>query len=123
MATSFTQTDFDESCLAGLEDALPRADFELLLTDYLASSATRLAQIQVLGAGGNLHELAFEAHTLVSTSGSYGLGRTSALARELEHACKSGSAGQVPALVSELVRSASSGCAALRARFLGASVV
>lgn len=119
MAANFPQTDFDDSCLAGLEDALPRDEFERLLTDYLANAANRLAQIKALGDRGDLQALAFAAHTLISTSGSYGLGRASAVARALEQACKAGRTDDVSALLPMMIDSAASGCAALRVRFLG----
>lgn len=122
MAANFPQTDFDESCLAGLEDALSRAEFERLLTDYLASATRRLAQIKALGDRGDLQELALAAHTLISTSGSYGLARASALARALEQACNAGRADEVSALLPMIVDSTACGCAALRARFLGDGV-
>ena len=111
--------DFDDSALAGLQDALPDAEFRELLTDYLESTAARLAQAQALGSAGNWKDLAFEAHTLVSTSGGYGLARASALARLLQQACKAGHADEASALVTELVASTRRGCEALRSRFLG----
>lgn len=111
--------DFDDSALAGLQDALPDAEFRELLTDYLDSTAVRMARAQALSAAGNWKDLAFEAHTLVSTSGSYGLARASALARSLQQACKAGNADQASALVVELVASTKRGCEALRSRFLG----
>ena len=118
MASATAPADFDETALADLEGALPRAEFELLLNDYLASSAERLARVAALGTARNLKDLAFEAHTLISTSGSYGLNRAAIIARNLERACKSGSADEAAALLSEFREAAACGCAALRARFL-----
>ncbi len=111
--------DFDDSALAGLQDALPVSEFRQLLTDYLESTAVRLARAQALGAAGNWMDLALEAHTLVSTSGSYGLARASALARELERACKAGHSNEAASLLPRLIDSATLGSAALRSRFLG----
>jgi len=111
--------DFDDSALAGLQEALPVAEFRELLADYLASMAAPLSQALALGEAGNWKDLAFAAHTLVSTSGSYGLTRASALARDLERACQAGHGGEAAALLPELVASATRGAAALRARFLG----
>jgi HPt (histidine-containing phosphotransfer) domain-containing protein len=113
--------DFDDSLLAGLQDALPEVEFRQLLTDYLESTAVRLARAQAFGAAGDWKDLAFEAHTLVSTSGSYGLARASALARGLERACKSGDAGEAATLLPPLIASVTAGCDAMRARFLGGS--
>jgi HPt (histidine-containing phosphotransfer) domain-containing protein len=110
--------DFDDSALAGLQGALPDAEFRELLTDYLESTAARLALAQALGSAGNWTDLAFEAHTLVSTSGGYGLIRASALARSLQQACKARHGDEASALVTELVASATRGCEALRSRFL-----
>ncbi|HTP84043.1 MAG TPA: Hpt domain-containing protein [Alphaproteobacteria bacterium] len=111
--------DFDDSALAGLKDALPGAEFRDLLTDYLESTAARMAKVQILRATQNWNDLAFEAHTLVSTGGSYGLVRASTLARSLQHACKAGDAEQASMLALELIAATARGCEALRSRFLG----
>ncbi len=111
--------DFDDSALAGLQDALPEPDFRELLTDYLESMAARIERVQVLRAAQNWNELAFEAHTLVSTSGSYGLVRASTLARSLQQACKAGDATQASALALDLAVAITRGCEALQSRFLG----
>ncbi|HTY67556.1 MAG TPA: Hpt domain-containing protein [Alphaproteobacteria bacterium] len=111
--------DFDDTALAGLQDALPDAEFRELLSDYLASTAARMAKVQVLRAAQNWNDLAFEAHTLVSTGGGYGLVRASTLARSLQEACKAGDADQASALAVELVAATTRGCEALRSRFLG----
>ncbi len=111
--------DFDDSALAGLQDALPEAEFRDLLSDYLESTAARMAKVQELRGAQNWNDLAFEAHTLVSTSGSYGLIRASTLARSLQQACKAGNTEQASALAVDLVAATTRGCEALRSRFLG----
>ena len=111
--------DFDASLLAELQSALPAEDLHALLTDYLESTAARMAKVETLAATSNWKDLGFEAHTLVSTSGSYGLSRASALARSLQQACKASDADQAPALVAELVASTNRGCEALRSHYLG----
>lgn len=112
------QMDFDDSVLASLLEALPEAEFRQLLIDYIDSARQRLTHVQALGAAGNLKDLAFEAHTLVSTSGSYGLNRASVLARSLQRACKAGDAGEAATLLPQLVASVTAGCDAMQARFL-----
>ena len=110
--------DFDASLLASLQEMLPEANFRRLLIDYIDGARVHLAHVQVLGAAGNLNNLAFEAHTLVSTSGNYGLTRASVLARSLQHACKTGDSGEAAALLPQLIAAVTAGCAAMQARFL-----
>ncbi|MBV8537494.1 MAG: Hpt domain-containing protein [Alphaproteobacteria bacterium] len=113
--------DFDDSALAGLQEVLPNGEFRELLTQYLASTAARIAKVKVLRAAGDWQDLAFEAHTLVSTSGSYGLTYASAVARSLQQACKAGDVEKASILVVEVIAATTRGCAALRSRFLGES--
>ena len=111
--------DFDDTALAGLGGILPEGEFRAVLTDYLESMAARLTRARKLAAAGHWTDLAFEAHTLISTSGSYGLARASTLARSLQQACKAGRTDEASALVAELAAATRCGCHALRTRFLG----
>jgi HPt (histidine-containing phosphotransfer) domain-containing protein len=112
--------DFDASLLAELEQSLPRQDFRSFIEDYLKSSDERLQRAESLGARGDLPALASEAHILISTAGSYGSRRASALARELEAACKAANAGQAASLLRELAASSRRAWTAMRERFLAA---
>jgi HPt (histidine-containing phosphotransfer) domain-containing protein len=114
--------DFDATPLAGIEGALPPAEFRTFVEEYLASSLERLAKVETVAAGGDLTALAREAHTLISTSGSYGIARASALARQLETACKAGHADEAQALLHDVAASSRRGLTAMRERFLGAAV-
>lgn len=112
--------DFDTAPLDGIRDMLPDAEFRAFIDACLADATARLDRIRALGAAGDVAALAREAHILVSTSGSCGLARVSALARRLEAAGKAGSAADARALVAEIAESSHRGWAALRGRFLPA---
>jgi HPt (histidine-containing phosphotransfer) domain-containing protein len=110
--------DFDASMLADLETSLPRQDFHSFIEDYLVSAADRLKRAEALSAAGDMNALATEAHILISTAGSYGFRRASALARQLETACKAGNAAQAATLLRELGDSSRRAWTTMRQRFL-----
>lgn len=110
--------DFDASMLADLERSLPRPDFRSFIEDYLASAVERLNRAEALAAAGDLAALVTEAHILISTTGSYGCRRASAVARQLETASKAGDAKRAGVLLSELGSSSRRAWTAMRERFL-----
>lgn len=112
--------DFDDAPLGDIETSLPRTDFVAFVEDYLASVARHLERVTSRLTAGDLAELAREAHTLISVTGSYGLRQASVLARELLQACKAQDAGRAGTLVSEFGAAARRGCDAMRVRFIGA---
>ena len=75
--------DFDDAPLGDVEKAIPRDQFIAFIEDYLASAERHLERASSMHAVGDLAALGAEAHTLISVTGSYGLRRASALAREL----------------------------------------
>lgn len=113
--------DFDAIPLAGLAEALPRDEFQSLLEDYIQDAADRLDRLEALAAAGDLAALGREAHTLISTTGSYGLSRASAIARAVVSACKCSDVEAAAALAHDLVLAAAAGCTAMRHRFLPAT--
>ncbi|MBV8535613.1 MAG: Hpt domain-containing protein [Alphaproteobacteria bacterium] len=110
--------EFDEAPLADIAASLPAAQLTQFLGDYLASGEKHIERLQAFHAAGDMAALGAEAHTLVSTTGSYGLKRASAIARQLETACKAGLTDDVPALVDMLASASRRGWEALRRRFL-----
>lgn len=111
-------SDFDAAALADLEGALPAGEFRAFIEEYLASSVERLARAEALAAAADLAGLRTEAHTLISTSGSYGIRRASQLARELETACKAGELEAARRVLADLAASSRRAWIEMRARFL-----
>ena len=110
--------EFDDTALADVAGSLPAPQFAAFLEDYLASGAKHVERVTALHAAGDLAGVAQEAHTLISVAGSYGLRRASAIARQLEAACKAKQTEQLPALVGELDSACRNGWEMLRRRFL-----
>lgn len=110
--------DFDATSLADVAQSLPRPQLVEFLEDYLASAARHLERATSRLAANDIAGLAAEAHTLISITGSYGLPRASAIARQLEAACKAGQTDRLAPLADEFAAACRSGWAALRQRFL-----
>lgn len=109
--------DFDEALLLEIKNALPDAEFRGFVEEYLASAEARMARIATLDAAA-LSDLKVEAHRVISTAGSFGLRRASAIARRLETACAENRADEAARLKNELTESSRTGWAAMKARFL-----
>jgi HPt (histidine-containing phosphotransfer) domain-containing protein len=110
--------EFDDTALADVAASLPAPQLTAFLEDYLASGAKHVERVASLHAADDLAGLAHEAHTLISVAGSYGLKRASAIARQLEAACKAKETDIVPGLVGELTAACRTGWEMLRRRFL-----
>jgi len=121
MSTSIYQPDFDPNALRRLEQALPHDHFIAFVEDYLASGAERLTRAETVCAGGDLAELGAEAHQMVMATGSFGLRRASALARQLAEACHAGQADDAQTLCVQLAASTRRVWSELREWFLGPS--
>jgi HPt (histidine-containing phosphotransfer) domain-containing protein len=115
------QPEFDDTVLADVAASLPAPQLAEFLEDYLASGAKHIERVLALHEAGDVAALGREAHTLISVTGSYGLKRASAIARQLEAACKAPQADQIAALVGELATASRQGWEALRRRFLPAA--
>jgi HPt (histidine-containing phosphotransfer) domain-containing protein len=81
-----------------------------------------LARVDRIATGGGISAgtdaLAREAHTLKSTAGTFGARHLMVVARDLEHACRSGPAEAVPLLAARLPRLAAEAVDAYRRRGL-----
>ncbi|MGF7209684.1 PAS domain S-box-containing protein [Skermanella aerolata] len=109
--------EFDPEGLAGLEGAVPRADFDELVACFLENAEARLDRIRHLADSGDLDGLRREAHDLTSTAGNMGALRVSELARKLETACREGSAERAVDLARTVDTAGPAALAAVRARF------
>jgi signal transduction histidine kinase/DNA-binding NarL/FixJ family response regulator len=80
----------DESAIETLLGFLPADQIEALLTESLADIEGRIRRIGVRLDAADTAGAAREAHDLVSVAGNCGARALSALAREIERACKNG---------------------------------
>jgi signal transduction histidine kinase/DNA-binding response OmpR family regulator len=88
--------------LATLEAALPVSAVRDFLILYLMDTASHLSHINKLHDHADLAGVAREAHTLVSTAGNIGAAQVSALARQLEAACRNHNPQSATCLVADL---------------------
>ncbi|WP_049974456.1 hybrid sensor histidine kinase/response regulator [Azospirillum sp. B4] len=78
---------FDPAVLGRLSAMVPADQFRLVVREMVTNGLARLDRIAAQAAAGDLAGLKREAHDLISTAGSAGLGRLQALARTLDDAC------------------------------------
>ena len=105
----------DTTNLEELASALPAGNLAALIALYLHDTEAQLLEIGVREKAGDLTAIGRQAHMLVSSSGNLGALRTSALAREVEHACHGGKPEKVMPLVAELRQACMESSAALAA--------
>ena len=105
----------DTTNLEELASALPPANLAALITLYLHDAQGHLLEIAAREKAADLAAIARQAHMLVSSAGNLGALRTSALAREVEHACRAGNPGRVTPLLDELRLACEESSAALTA--------
>jgi signal transduction histidine kinase/DNA-binding response OmpR family regulator len=78
----------DQTAIETLHSFLPAEQIEALLTDSLADIKGRIGRLGILLDAADLAGAAHEAHDLVSVAGNCGARALSALARDIERACK-----------------------------------
>jgi signal transduction histidine kinase/CheY-like chemotaxis protein/HPt (histidine-containing phosphotransfer) domain-containing protein len=88
--------------LAALEGALPSSAVRDFLFLYLTDTASHLSHINKLHDHADLAGVAREAHMLVSTAGNIGAAQVSALAYQLENACRNHNSQSAARLVTDL---------------------
>ena len=88
--------------LAMLESALPVSAVRDFLILYLSDTASHLSLVNKLHDHADLAGVAREAHMLVSTAGNIGAAQVSAVARQLECACRNHHSESAARLVSDL---------------------
>ena len=92
----------DTAKLTNLEEVLPLQAVAESITLFLAETASHLAQIEHHRAGGDFAKTAHVAHSLIGMSDTIGAMQLSALACEMEIACKSGDMDAIARLTREL---------------------
>jgi HPt (histidine-containing phosphotransfer) domain-containing protein len=73
-----------------LRDFLKPDQLATLLTDSLTDLETRIERLGVCLDNANTEDAAKEAHDLIAVSGNCGAGALSAIARDIERACRQG---------------------------------
>jgi len=100
--------------LEGLEAVSPADKVTAFISLYLNSVEGHLIQINVCAEALDFEGVAQQAHVLVSTAGNLGAMKTSALARDLEHACADRDEETLKPLVLQLRESCAASSDALR---------
>jgi HPt (histidine-containing phosphotransfer) domain-containing protein len=92
----------DHAVFTELGAALPREKIRELVWLFVAETEFYLTEIASRRAAGDLESVARLAHNIVSVAGNLGAMRASALARQLERACRGGDKTYSYHLISEL---------------------
>jgi HPt (histidine-containing phosphotransfer) domain-containing protein len=80
----------DESAIETLRGFLPADQIEALLTESLTDIEGRIGRLSVRLDAADTAGAAKEAHDLISVAGNCGARSLSALARDIERACRKG---------------------------------
>jgi CheY-like chemotaxis protein/HPt (histidine-containing phosphotransfer) domain-containing protein len=92
----------DTGNLKELSAALPWENLSGLVSLFLVDTQNQLAEIAKLQQAGDVAGIGRQAHMLVSAAGNMGALETSALAREVEHLCRSGNRDGLDASIADL---------------------
>ena len=95
--------------------ALPWENLSGLISLFLVDAENQLAEIARLQDTGDIAGIGRQAHMLVSAAGNMGALETSALAREVEHLCRSGNRDGLDASIADLREACGRASAAIRA--------
>jgi signal transduction histidine kinase/CheY-like chemotaxis protein/HPt (histidine-containing phosphotransfer) domain-containing protein len=106
----------DDKQIGELQGALKPGAFQEFIALYLSDVELHLAQIARSRAEKDFPKVSSEAHIIVSTAGNLGAMQTSAAARRLETACRTGNHAQIHHLIGELAEASARSSAAMRAR-------
>ncbi|ABV86759.1 PAS domain S-box protein [Shewanella pealeana] len=105
-------TIIDEAVLDELTDMLGGEAIDRMMSVFLTEAQERLSILQLLlleyqnGNGLDLSEIDIQAHTLKSSSGSFGAAGLSIAAKELELSAKAKEVERVPLLLDEVIETA-----------------
>ncbi len=102
-----------DDTIRNLRDILPGNQFSDFLNESVADIATRAERLRVNLEASDAIAAAKEAHDMVSVAGNCGAGVVSALAREIEHACRAGDLQAARASVPEFARATAEAIARL----------
>ena len=104
----------DTGNLQELGAALPWENLSGLISLFLVDAENQLAEIAKLQSSGDIAGIGRQAHMLVSAAGNMGALETSALAREVEHLCRSENRGGLDASIADLRDACARASAAIR---------
>jgi CheY-like chemotaxis protein/HPt (histidine-containing phosphotransfer) domain-containing protein len=104
----------DTSNLQELSAALPWENLSGLISLFLVDAENQLTEIAKLQTTGDIAGIGRQAHMLVSAAGNMGALETSALAREVEHLCRSGNRDGLDASIADLRDACGRASAAIR---------
>ena len=107
----------DETALADLEGAVSQPVFQQLVATHIKDTRAGIGRLREAAAARDVAGLRTEAHILHGTLGTMGGAKASALARDLETACRESRTGDALALADRVVSAAEQAVAALDARF------
>jgi HPt (histidine-containing phosphotransfer) domain-containing protein len=105
---------FDRAALDDLKAVMDPAKFVALAEKLTQGLEQRLDRLAELIDAANWVDAAQGAHDIVSVAGNIGAMRLSALARFLEHACKTGSESERQAAAKDLRNEAAGALSALK---------
>jgi HPt (histidine-containing phosphotransfer) domain-containing protein len=107
----------DQALMSDLEARFGREALAALVETYLEEATLRLRNMVDMAGRGDAAGLGQQAHDLTTSSGTIGIKSVYLLARDIEHACKSGQPAAALALAVRLPQVAGQCADALRARF------
>jgi HPt (histidine-containing phosphotransfer) domain-containing protein len=107
---------FDPAALDAIASALSAEQLRDIQVLYLTEAENYIGEINALSPDGDLAGIARAAHVLVSTAGNVGAMQTSAVAKQLEEACRRGERDKIPALTAALTSAAAAAARAVRSR-------
>ena len=107
----------DETALTDLEGAVSQPVFQQLVATHITDTRAGIGRLRAAAASRDLADLRTEAHILHGTLGTMGGTKASALARDLEIACREERTEDALALAGRAAAAAEQAVAALDARF------
>lgn len=107
----------DETALTDLESAVSQPVFQQLVATHVTDTRTGIGRLRAAAAACDLAALRTEAHILHGTLGTMGGMAASALARDLEVACRENRTDDALSLAAHAASAAEQAVAALDARF------
>ncbi len=110
----------EERQVISLQRHLTAAKFKEFVALAIATTRGAVERINMLAANAELSALSREAHDLAGAAGGAGMGRVTALARQLEDACVGGRVADACAVSAQINAEAISACLELEHRFLAA---